>query len=286
MRLGGEERSGAVTLGEVPTRILDNMGNVFGRDAGALILPAIYRGSRESGMEVFGMNGETGALASSMGGSRATFWVSLVLSAIAGIGLVRAIRNNLSVGDFVVVITLAIVVVVPARTFRYILPLAPFLVFYFLRGLEAIAAAARSTTCTFGPPSRIAVMCILVLFGMEHTQYIWMMRNGSAPVWLAEYRDVKGATDWLKANLAGEGHVASNNPGLVYLTTGRKGLSMGNARAHWQSWQAGGVRYAVAISPAPTPPRALGYRMLFESPDRQQWILEMQGPLTESDKAR
>jgi hypothetical protein len=276
MRYGGEAHAGLVTWAELPGRISANLLNVAGRDIGAFILPAAYRGSSESGQEVFGMSGETGIRASSMGGVTATVAVSLAVSAVAFVGFLAAARQRFTVAEAIVPLTLAMVVLVPARTFRYVLPLAPFVVFYFFCGLEVLSAAiARSREWRFGATFRIAAACILAFFAAEHTAYVRSMKSATPPTWLKEQAEIKTVTDWLASNLKGPGSVASNNPGLVYLATGRKGLSMGNARENWQSWQRSGIRYGVALHPADKPDDSLPYQALYQSSDRRRWVVEL-----------
>ena len=285
MRYGGEAHSGRVTWSAMPGRIGANLLNLAGRDIGAFILPAVYRGPEESGQEVFGMSGETGIRASSMGGVTATVMVSLTISLVALVGFLAAARRQFTVAEAIVPLTLAMIVLVPARTFRYVLPLAPFVVFYFVCGLEVLSAAlARSREWGFGGAFRIAAACILAFFCVEHLVYIRSMTSATPPVWLAEHARVTAVTDWLAANLTGDGSVASNNPGLVYLSTGRRGVSMGNARANWQHWQRSGIRYGVALHPADKPDESLDYQTLYQSPDRSRWVIELPRTLTENDR--
>lgn len=276
MRRGGEGQYGTATLAELPSRALENLGNVFGRDVGAMILPAAYRGPEESGQEVFGMSGEGGPRASSMGGARETFAVSMVLSAVVLAGYALTVRRRITFAECLFAATIAMVVLVPARTFRYVLPLAPFVVFYFFAGLDAVVAAIRRREhWRFGAPFRIASACVLALMTVEHAQYVWASRQGPAPVWLQEYRESLAVTDRIRT-LPHEGFVVSNNPGLVYLATGRKGLSMGDAAERWQDWLGLGVRYAAAVLPAEKPHEAVAsYRTVYESPNRLRWLLDL-----------
>ena len=57
------------------------------------------------------------------------------------------------------------VVLVPARTFRYVLPLAPFVVFYFFAASKCSARRSRERReWRFGGAFRIAAACILAVF--------------------------------------------------------------------------------------------------------------------------
>jgi hypothetical protein len=285
MRQGGEPGGGQVTLGELPGRVAFNTINIFGRDAGALVFPAAYRGVSESGQEAFQLSGETGFRATGMGGGNAVLFVALPVSAIALIGFIAVARRRATVAEYMIPATIAMVVLVPARTFRYVLPLTPFVLFYFFHGIETLAewvrrgrSSDRPAGGTEVPPLRtfrIAAACVLALIVIEHVQYIRLAASGSQPVWLRDYEEVKGVTDWLNANLRDDSPIASSNPGLIYLATGRKTVALSNPRTHLSEWQQLGVRYAVAVHVADQPPRSLGFRPLYESPRLKLWVLEL-----------
>jgi hypothetical protein len=287
MQRGGYAAEGRVSFRGLAGRIAANALDIAGRDVGAFLVPAVYRAPAESGQEVFGMSGETGIRASSMGGAWPTVWVSLTVSGVVLVGYVAAARQAVTVVELIVPSTLVMVALVPALTFRYVLPLAPFMVFYFFCGVErARAALPPYPGWSFGAVFRIAAICIVLLFSVEHAQYIWAARHGPVPSWLKEHHETTALIEWMATHLPGDGHVASNNPGLIYLATGRRGVSMGDARNRWPDWQAIGVRYGVAIHPAPKPPADLGYRVVYESAGRTLWVIELLPGLTENASRR
>jgi hypothetical protein len=272
MRHGGEPSSGRVTLAELPGRIGRNIVNVLGRDAGAFVFPAAYRDAGESGQEAFVLSGETGMRATSMGSATAILWLSAPISAAILIGFYLTVRRRITVAECMVVLTVAMVVCVPARTYRYVLPLAPFVLLYFFTGVDAIATVGRGG---FGAPFRVASAIVLTFLVVEHGRYIEMTRVGPAPMWLQDYEEVKIVTDWMRANLHREGAVATSNPGLVYLTTGRKTLGLTNLRDRWQELQAMGVPYGATLTTAEKPPASLGFPVLFQSPRLKLWVVEL-----------
>jgi hypothetical protein len=287
MQRGGYEAEGRVSWRGLAGRIASNALDIAGRDVGAFLVPAVYRAPSESGQEVFGMSGETGIRASSMGGAWATVWVSLAVSGFVLAGYLAAARRGATVVELIVPMTIVMVALVPALTFRYVLPLAPFVVFYFFCGLErARAALPPYPDRTFGAVFRVAAACIVLLFAAEHAQYIWAARHGPQPSWLQEHRETTALLHWMTTRLPGDGYTASNNPGLVYLATGRRSVSMGDARNRWRDWQTTGVQYGVAIHPAPQPPPDLGYRVLYESAGRTLWVIELLPGLTENASPR
>lgn len=279
MEKGGVAEGSRVDAAGMASRVRGNLVNVFGRDLGALIFPAAYRGPGESGLEVFTLSGETGLRAGSMGGGPAILWISSALSAIALVGFLAALRRGLTIAELVVPLTIAMVVVVPNRTFRYVLPLAPFVIFYFLTGLETLSARLRLAAWSRpGAITQIAVMCMLGLLGMEHAQYALQARNGPVPPWLRDYQEVQAVSGWMNEHLAGPGAVTTTNPPLVYLLTGRKTVALVDVRANWPRWQSLGVRYAAALHVIEQPPNGLGYGLLFKSPRLGLWVLELTPP--------
>lgn len=286
MRHGGEPGSGRITWSEIPGRIGFNLANVFGRDVGAQLFPAAYRGAAESGQEVFVLSGERELRATSMGSSTAIVWVSSLLSLVALIGYIAIARRNSTVAEWIVPCTVAMVVLVPAHSFRYVLPLAPFIVFYFFSGVESIVATMRGAReWQFGSLFRIASACIVLLYVFEHGQYLWAARHGEAH-WIRDYEEVKAVTDWMRANLVAEGPVATSNPGLVWLATGRKTVALMNPSTHWKEWQERGIRYAAVLHVAEKPASWLGYRVLFESPRLKLWVIDIPPGLTENASDR
>ena len=276
MRQGGEPGGGQVTLQELPGRIAFNVVNIFGRDAGAFVFPAGYRDVIESGVEVFLLSGETGFRATGIGGGNAVLWISLPVSALILTGYAGLARRKTTVAEWMIPFTIAMVVLVPARTFRYVLPLTPFLLLYFFAGIEMIAAAIRrQRSWGFGAPFRIAAACVLALIAIEHVRYIHAARNGPRPVWLRDYAEVKHVTDWINANVSDRRPIASSNPGLVYLATGRKTVALSNPRAHVEEWRQIGVGYVAALHDVEKPPRSLGFRPLYESPELGLWVMAL-----------
>lgn len=255
---------------ELSRRVATNIVNI-GRDIGAVIFPAGYRGAEESGLEVFRLAGATGLRAGSMGLGPAFVAGSAGLSLVVLFGAFAMARRQLGVAEFFCVFTILMLVLVPSHTYRYVLPIAPFVIGYFLIGVESIAARLRAGT---GPPAfRIAAGCLLFFLGLEHAQYIWLKQQGLVP-WIEDGQEVRLVTDYVDAHLPANATVVSTNPGLVYLLTGRKGVVYVDPVRNWQRWQATGLRYAVALQEVPVPSPSAGYRTRFESPRLKFWVME------------
>ena len=273
---GGDVSSSRVGLGEVPVRVVKNIVNVFGRDLGAVMFPAGYRDAAESGLEVFMLSGETGMNAGSMGLGTPVVVLSTGVSLLMMLGALVMARRRIGVAEFFCVFTIAMVLLLPGRTYRYVLPIAPLLIGYFLVGVEATAARLRAGSGA--PAFRIAAACLLCFLAVEHGRYLWRKVNGPAPPWIQDGREVRGVIDFMNLHVPGEGSAVSTNPALLYLLTGHKAVAYVDPYESWERWQASGIQYAVALHVVPRPNRRFGYQVLYESPRLRLWVLELASP--------
>jgi len=244
-----------VTPGEIAVRGVRNVAGIATRDVGAIIAPALVRGAHESGQEVVSV-GPPGR--GSMGAATGTMVISVLLSLVIAAGVVRS-RAWFSLPALLVAATVAMIAAVGAETYRYVVPLTPFLVLFFWRGLPHPSLA------------RIAVLCVLGLHLMDHVLYVRAKVNGDAD-WLADARDVEHVLATLSEQPPGA--VASTNPGLVFLRTHRKGVALAYAEQNWEFWSAAGVRYLVALRSLEPPTLARDSQMLLET-KRHRWIVKM-----------
>lgn len=255
------ERPGAVGTDISRDRFLArygrNLQDMLTRDVGALVLPSLYRGPAESGEEAVSV-GRPGR--GSMGGAVGTMVVSAVIVCVMLAGVSRR-SAWLSLPVLLIAASMAMIASVGSLTFRYVLPLSPFLLLYLWRGIWHPASA------------RIALMVVLGFQLMDHSLFIREKRAGTA-VWGAEAADAEALLTWMGTHLDGPGAIASSNPGLVYLRTGRKGVVSSFPDANWERWRASGVRYVAALRKGERPPRRPGAQLLFQTNGRL-WIVEM-----------
>lgn len=265
-RWADDPSSGRVTIGDFPARIANNAFDVFGRAVAGIVVPELFRGPTESGEETVSLGGAWSATASgSMGSATGTMAVSILLSALAVIGFVSAVRRGATATEFFVPLSLALTLVWPFWTFRFVLPLAPYLLFYLLAGVRALTAHWMRV-------ARIGLLSILGLHLLDHTLYL--ARSEDA-VWLNDAREVEGMMTWMQQNLAGPGAVASSHPALVYLHTGRTSVPSGDYRSHWEDWTARGVRYVAMLRTAPLPGPPFEYTVRYQTTRRKLWVIEV-----------
>jgi hypothetical protein len=255
------ERPGAadtdVSGGEMAVRVGRNLTDVLLRDVGAAIVPAIYRGPNESGEEVLSV-GRPGR--GSMGVATGTMVVSGLLCLGLLMGIIRS-RAWFSLPALLVGATIAMILPVAALTFRYVIPVLPFLLLFLWRGVARPSVA------------RILLLTVLGFHVVDHVLFL-REKATSTPPWTAQAGEVETLLVWMSENLKGPGAVASTNPGLVYLRTGRKGVASAAADENWDRWKTDGVRYVAALRPTSLPARHRQARLLFQTKGRL-WVVEM-----------
>jgi hypothetical protein len=266
MRRAGESQSGRIGVSELPARVGAALVDVFGRDTGAIVMPELYRSPIESGEETLSVGGRRGDLSQgSMGNTAGTMVVSALLSMLALTGFVARWRRGAGVADWFVPIALLPVIFFPHWAYRLVLPLTPLLYGYLVDGVQALTNAWARVL-------RISLTCLIGLHLADHALYRIQIDNA---VWLADARETAEVTDWMQRELTGPGAVASTNPALIFLRTGRRGVAIDDARGRWAAWKTQGIRYVVDLNGSELPDQSLGYRVLFGTARSRFWVIEI-----------
>lgn len=282
MRWAGDPSSGTITVRDLPARVATNTVDVFGRGIGGILMPTLFRGANESGEEMIALGGAAGLSRGGMGGATATMAISYFLSGVVLLGLIQTARERVTVAELLVPISLGIIFVWPFWTFRFVLPLTPYLFLYFVVGIQTLAVwLTPPKRNAMLDPLRIARIALLSIIGLnlsDHARYILQARSSMRSdrvAWLAQAREVDTTLDWMSRNLDKDGVIATTNPGLVYLRTGRKTISLDRPIDNWSTWRKRGVRYIVCLLAIELPPASAGeYRVLYRSPSRF-WVMEI-----------
>jgi hypothetical protein len=270
MRWSSAPYFGRITIGELPARVQINTVDIAARGVGGILAPVLLRGPQESGEELDSLGPSVELSPASMGSAGGTMLVSLVLSAIALIGYVSVLRERVTVAELLMPIAMAIIVIWPYRSFRFVLPLTPFLLLYFVRGLQHVAPAAV----------RAVLLCVIGLHLFDHGSYVALARNPATARdirWLNWYSEVESALDWIKTSPVGhDGEpIASSNPPLVYLHTGRKSIPSDYMSFEWADWRRRGIRYVVLLFDLDLPAYSRhGYDVLYRSSGRL-WVVKL-----------
>jgi hypothetical protein len=237
----------------LPARIERNAVNIAIRDMGGIFVPLLFRTPGESGLEVIGLGPPEGGQVPSMGSAFGTKAVSFALTALAAFGFLTTLRRRMTVAEPMVVLALVMIILWPFWTFRFVLPLVPFLLCYFVFALEALATALARAGLRIPLASesaaRIFLFVIVGLNVLDHTQYIAQAYgNPRGASWKAHADDIDQVFNWIQREGTRDGAIAADNPALVYLRTGRRTIAISSTVEKWARWQRMGVRYVVSLS--------------------------------------
>ena len=242
-----------VGLSAMPGRIMTNLVEIGERDVGEFIAAPLYRPSNESGTEVI----EGGVI------SPLLKIPSLLLTAVIFIGFVAAFFRGPRPVEFAVLFQLAIIVCWPWLPYRFLVPLLPFLFFYFVTGVSDLSAFIRIGwrrgtkdrqpfgEVRTGSVARICMEFVLVFCLYDHTMYL-LSRYGlyGEPVfWLDYNRQVRDVAEWVGAHTSAGSVIAADNPALLYLYTDRKTIRPRDADASLTWSNVGQADYFVHLNP-------------------------------------
>jgi hypothetical protein len=266
MRRAGEIQSGRIDWSDLPARVGAALVDIIGRDTGGIVIPELYRSPIESGEETLSIGGRRSDLTQgSMGNTTGTMVVSVLLSVLALIGFIDRWRGRAGVAEWLVPLAVLPVILFPHWSYRLVVPLTPFLFGYLVDGLQVLTNGWQRVL-------RISLICLIVLHLTDHAMY-WVRKDDA--VWLADARESLEVTDWMRRELRGPGAVASTNPALIFLRTGRRGVAIDDASSRWAGWRDLGVRYVVDLSGSELPDSSFGYRILFTTVRSKLWVIEM-----------
>jgi len=270
-RQAGNVASGTIEVGDLPARVWNNFLQIAFRDTLRVVAAPLYEFLRsmqaneawrqQDGYEV-------------PGGITAT--MSLIVALLALTGFILTMRGRVTVAEIAVLFTLGITLLWPWEPFRFLLPLAPLLIFYVLEGVAAIHRLhqkmrqheLRTSPAVLGVV--IAVILAANLYG--NTVYISKRLRSSPseqPGWLNAFDENERLLLWARDHLPRDEVIATSNPALVYLYTGNKTVAFHNPAENWDRWKQLNVRYllrtATFVLP-PADPDERGMTVLYRAP--------------------
>lgn len=267
-RLAGADSSGRVSASELPERFWNNTVEIFGLDIGAIVASPFFRPASHSGQEVIGLKGQAVATLALIG-------------LLAVIGFISVARERLTLSEIVVPISMLITIVWPWWTFRFILPLLPWIIFYILMGLRTVyRLSLRLGDRAENPRAQwltltVIVWCVIVVSLYDHAKYIYAKTQlplAERPAWICAFDEHETMLNWIREKLPKEVVIAAQNPALVYLYTGQKTVAPDDMVDGWDSKLRGlGVRYLVrsGVTPVPDPGPAEGqYAIVYRSREK------------------
>jgi hypothetical protein len=246
-RQAGNPAAGQIGVADLPARMWNNLMTVATHTVGVTTIgPLPYW---EKGGELTAES------------SPATRTFSLILSAIAALGLAAIVRTRVTLAEFVFALSLLVIAIFPWTPFRYFLPLSPFLMFYVLMGIRSVyelykrwrvVPDARAPWVTAG----LVAGFFVALNVYTNAQYISSLRSDvreERPPWVRIFEEHALLFTWIRENIPEQRTFISSNPPLLYLYTGQKTLPAVDAALRKDVWEQHKVRYLVQMG-VPRPP--------------------------------
>jgi hypothetical protein len=224
-RQAGYASSGTITLKDVPLRVWNNAVTVTTSTTGNVIAPTLMLGGGQA----------VGAL------------LSVLLSLLALVGYVATVRQRLTLAELMTPLSLGIILLWPWDPFRFLLPLAPFLIFYVLTGLSVAPRLTRGLRHLAAPKTQPAALTVAVwsLVGLHAVGNLNYAIGAAKVADEREFAEVEALMGWVRQNVPEGQVVASTNPPLAYLQTGRKAISTQEMLYNWETFRRLGVQYLV-----------------------------------------
>src|SRR4029434_2387677 len=98
-------------------------------------------------------------------------------------------RHRVTVAEILVPVSLAITVLWPFWSFRFVVPLTPFLYLYFVKGL---------TVSPTLPVARVALLTAIGLNLYDHAGYVSTLRSEPQRIdWLNRFNELQTSLDWM-----------------------------------------------------------------------------------------
>jgi hypothetical protein len=262
-RRAGFTTSGTVTAADLPERVLNNLTDIAGRDVLRVIAAPLFEALRDPYAEAQSEKVRAG-------GSGAPVWLSFVLSLLLVAGFIAAVRERLTMAELAVPFSLGITLLWPWETVRFVLPLIPFLVYYFLLGVRTLAGLALKDRAAQWKIVTVIAGLLIAINLYANLNYIAKASSASTlerPQWLLTFDEAEAMFKWTKDNTKAEGVLATANPPLAYLYTGRKTVASDDPAANWDSWNQLGVRYLLKGSLYAEPPDPIEskYKVLYRA---------------------
>jgi hypothetical protein len=280
-RVASDKSSGSITVGEIPSRVWNNFLEITGRDIFRVIAPPLYELMRDPYEEARKLLSK--ALTDK---TEDTLPISFVLSVFLIIGFISVVREKLTLAEIATPLSFFVIMLWPWETIRFVLPMTPFVLFYFLMGFRAIHLFVRAQTtppASWAVPGVVAALVIGInLYG--NTAYLSKKLGDSTfdrPQWLQTFEDAETLFKWVNQSIPKDETIATLNPPLVHLYTGHKTVAWEDPAKNWESWKQLGIRYLVWVSafPIAPEPEQRSYQAVYRAKNSSDFRVVDLGPV-------
>ncbi len=249
-RTAGRSVTGRATANDYLLRVSNNFQTIAGRDILGILIPATLHDETRSGEEVFGLGG---TVDKPIPFATQAVVISVILSFFLLIGFVRQCIHQITISEIVVVLTIICVITWPWATFRFILPIAPFMLSYWVQGIrEVVIWVNKKINQDYDSYAlvRISLICFTVFFLLEHIRYVRLLQTDQKSlVWVNANKYADETCSWMSKNLPEGSVVASTNPAKIFLSTGHLAVAGDLSIQSWSYWKESDVRYMAILAP-------------------------------------
>jgi hypothetical protein len=243
-RRAGFGIGGNVTVADLPGRAMGNILQIAGRDAARIMITPLFEALRDP-------FAESKKQQAAEGGTGDTWWMSFVLAAFAVFGFGLSLRRRITMAEIAIPLSFGIIVLWPWETFRFVLPLVPFVIYYLLVGVRGAFELRKPPAERAGRIAACATLFVILAVNLYgNVNYIVKYADPSAldrSPWLQVFDDAEDLLKWSASHLPPDAVIATNNPPLVHLYTGRKTVAADAPAANWANWERLKVRYLMIV---------------------------------------
>jgi hypothetical protein len=231
LRLAGSQQYGWAKASELPGRFVANLRSAGLYSVGALYAYPLFR-LIEPGEWRWSLTGGV---------------ISAVLAALTLLGFARTARRRVTLAEIYVIGEMAIILAFPYPSYRYMVPLLPFFLIYTCEGIAAVVArSAGRAEIGAAAVTVFLVTCLLSHVALDVAPLVGSTLGGaSRSAWQRSFDDNRALLDWVRQRLPDDAIVATQNPAMVHLYTGRRTVGYWMPATDVKRWRAAGVSYWV-----------------------------------------
>jgi hypothetical protein len=232
LRLAGYQQYGWASPSELPRRLWLNVRTAATSSFGALHAYSLYRL-----IEPDEARSSLTAKAVSVG---------LTLVTIAGFAWTA--RRRVTLAELHVAAQMVIILAFPYPSYRYMVPLLPFFVLYASEGIELAVRLGTGRDVLAGRvSSAFLAACLLSHLMSDFAPLLETARTAGVrrSAWQRSFDENRALLAWVRENLPADALLATHNPAMVYLYSGRKTVGYWLPATDAPRWRAAGVGYWV-----------------------------------------
>jgi hypothetical protein len=181
--------------------------------------------------------------------------VSAALTVLTVVGFVVYVRRGARLMELHLLATVGLLLFFPFDNGRYLLPFAPFFMAWTASGggvLARLAVRASGVRPTPAAGESVALVLVALVCAVNGVASIapLVTPRATGPLverygWRESFAENRALLDWVARNVPPDAVLATHNPPLVYLFTGRKTVGHWDPALDRARWHAAGARYWV-----------------------------------------